>query len=138
MYEQSVREHVLQWQEDRPALCEYLIIEIHTNRPSNLHQCFRIISSPLFEASPLGKASKAWECRGGCNSSFMISLEHVIKYLAYRRSISAIIAEARASVWTAERYSSTQKIRWSLNVPLMIWCKISGESRSYISARGKS
>ena len=56
----------------------------------------------------------------------------------YRRSISSNIFVARVVPCEALRYSSTQVTRWSLNVPLINWCSISGEISSWISARGKS
>lgn len=56
----------------------------------------------------------------------------------YRRSMSSMISFARACPCSIARYSPTHVTRWSLNVPLINWCKISGDSISWISARGKS
>ena len=43
------------------------------------------------------------------------------RWKLYRRSMSAKIALARASLCTCTKYSLTHVTRWSLNVPLMTW-----------------
>ena len=58
-------------------------------------------------------------------------------YFTHRRSISCIYGKEPASPCSSTRYSSTQVTRWSLKVPLISWCKISGVRRVWMSARGK-
>ena len=53
-------------------------------------------------------------------------------------SISSSVILACARPWVLTRYSSTQVTRWSLNVPLISWCRMSGAISSWMSALGKS
>ena len=54
----------------------------------------------------------------------------------HRRSISAKISFALVLPWTCSRYFVTHSTKWSLKVPLINWCKISGASRRYMVAHG--
>ena len=58
-------------------------------------------------------------------------------YNTYRRSMSSKISFARVWPCSSTRYSPTHVTRWSLNVPLISWCKRSGERISCMSAHGK-
>lgn len=60
------------------------------------------------------------------------------QWATYRRSMSSRILSASALLWVWTRYFSTQSTKWSLNLPLMSWWRISGESISWMSAHGKS
>ena len=53
----------------------------------------------------------------------------------HHRSISAKISFALLLPWMSLRYFVTHSTKWSLNIPLINWCKISGASNRYMLAR---
>ena len=58
--------------------------------------------------------------------------------ITYLWSISAMISLACCLPCSSSKNSLIQVMRWSLNVPLISWCRRSGVISSWISAHGKS
>ena len=97
-------------------------------------------SSPVHCLNPLpiGNRRKPakWEARAMLQITWVICRNNSHKM--YRLSISSSILFALFSLCRAWMYSFTQVTTWSLNAPLISWCKMSGESSSWMSALGKS
>ena len=93
-----------------------------------LHQCLRVVSGPLLETAAMGKSAETWE---GQHRSNPVCMSDVWLFLAVRtpycRSILSRISFASHSPYSSTRYLHTHLTKWSLNVPLMIWCNRSGE-----------
>ncbi len=98
-----------------------------------LHQCFWIITSPLFEALTFRKPPKAskWWCCCNPEKGLWESLQSVWNRL-YCQSISSKIALPGVPGAFWPMYFVIQSTRWSLNIPLMSWCRRSREISLYI------
>ena len=93
--------------------------------------------SPLLKPTSLWKPPQPCKWRNNSNST-EIKLAMVTKFIGtYRRSTSLRIPFNCSSPCKFLKYASIQVIIWSLNAPLISWCKMSGVINSWMSARGK-
>jgi len=104
-----------------------------------LHQSLWIVSSPLLEASTFRKSSKTCKWRCCCNpvKELWASLQSAWSGL-YRQSMSSRIALPGVPGCFRPMYFVIHSTRWSLNVPLMSWCRRSGDISSYMLTWGRS
>lgn len=72
------------------------------------------------------------------NQNTLIMIPMFSRACTYRRSISERISSILVSPCVIFRYLCTQATRWSLNAPLINWCRMSGDMSAWISALGKS
>lgn len=133
------QERAQQWQVSTP-LYFISVRDTRERKQIHLHQSLRIISSPLLKITTFWKPSQSRERRSCSNPTKWIMWatdSDLLIQINYLRSMSSIISCDFASPCTIYKYSLTQATIWSLKVPLMTWCRRSGERSSWMSARGK-
>ena len=102
-----------------------------------LHRGLWIITCPLLESSALGKMSQVTKWRSSSNTVFSSGIEGKKGNPTHQWSILSSLCCASAWPYSRTRYCLTQVTKWSLNVPLIIWCRRLGTMSWWISAWGK-